>query len=78
MLGGARDGRNVRVANEKTTAPAKISRGPSCIVPVSAVVRGPKAHHQGVISRMIGLSATATATLLDGVIVEPVAPTSGW
>jgi hypothetical protein len=64
-LGVAHDARN-----KKTTAPAKISRGPP-FVQLYAL-------DQGVISRITGLSRTDTATLLLGVTVVPVALTSGW
>ena len=37
----------------------------------------PKGTHYGVISRMIGLSATATPTLVDGVTEAPAALVSG-
>ena len=70
MLDVARAARN----GETTTAPASSSRGPSSF---RSAIR-PKASHYCVISRMMGLSATETATLLPETTELPVALTIGW
>ena len=77
MLRGARTRSQRRALREKNGGPRE-ALAEAAVCGCIPRCQPRRATHQGVISRITGLSSTDTATLLLGVTVVPVALTSGW